>query len=171
MSNQKIPLIALIGTPNSGKSTLLNHLTGLKAVTAMEAHTTRDLNYGEDFWEGMFMRFVDTGGLVPDPKDQIQKEVQVKSWSAISQADLLIWVIDRKTDPDTLSQEIVQRVWQTGKPFVVAINKVDDPKLEASLADYAFLGTDSFVNISCNTGYGFNRLMDLVLKELLELGF
>jgi small GTP-binding protein len=171
MSIQKIPLIALIGIPNSGKSTLLNHLTGKKVVTAMEAHTTRDLNYGEDFWEGMFMRFVDTGGLVPDPKDKIQKEVQIKSWSAISQADLLIWVIDRKTDPDTLSLNIVQRVWQTGKPFIIAINKVDDLKLEASVANYAFLGGDGFVNISCNTGYGFNNLMDLVLENLLKLGF
>ena len=171
MPTQKIPLIALIGMPNSGKSTLLNHLTGVKTVTAMEAHTTRDLNYGEDFWEGLFMRFVDTGGLVPDPKDKIQKEVQIKSWSAISQADLLIWVIDRKTDPDTLSQDITRKVWQTGKPFIIAINKVDDPKLEVSISDYAFLGGDGFVNISCNTGYGFNQLMDLVLKNLLKLGF
>jgi GTP-binding protein len=171
MPNQKIPLIALIGVPNSGKSTLLNHLTGRQAVTAMEAHTTRDLNYGEDFWEGMFMRFVDTGGLVPDPKDIIEKQVQIKSWSAIAQADLLIWVIDRKQDPETIHQDILKRVWHTGKPFIVAINKVDDPNLSVSIAEYAFLGGNGFVNISCNTGFGFNDLMDLALKNLLVLGF
>jgi small GTP-binding protein len=170
LKNQ-IPLIGIIGEPNSGKSTLLNHLTGVKAITAMEAHTTRDLNYGEDYWEGIFMRFVDTGGLVPDTKERIAKEVQLKSWSAIAQSDLLIWLIDRKQNPDTIPEKIIQRIWKTGKPFIIAINKVDDPNLDNNIADYAFLGGVGFVNISCNTGYGFNDLMELVLENLVKLGY
>ncbi len=169
--SSKIPLVAFIGIPNSGKSTLLNKITGKKAVTAMEAHTTRDLNYGEEFWDGMYMRFVDTGGLVPDPEDKVQKAVQIRSWGAMARADLLVWVIDRKQDPETISQEILNRVWKTGKPFVIVINKVDDPNLEKDVSEYAFMGGNGFVNISCNTAFGFNTLMDLILENLLQLGF
>jgi HAD superfamily hydrolase (TIGR01509 family) len=170
--NQKIPVVALVGLPNSGKSTLLNRFTGThKAIVAREAHTTRDVNWGQDFFEGLHIKFVDTGGLVPDPEDKIQKEVQIKSWTAIAEADMLVWVIDRKQNPDTISEQILQRVWKTGKPFIIGINKVDDPNLDRSVADYAFIGGNDFVNFSCNTGYGLNELMDAIIKQLLELGF
>jgi small GTP-binding protein len=170
--NQKIPVVALIGLPNSGKSTLLNRFTGThKAIVAREAHTTRDVNWGQDFFEGLHIKFVDTGGLVPDPEDKIQKEVQIKSWTAIAEADMLVWVIDRKQNPDTISEQILQRVWKTGKPFIIGINKVDDPNLDRSVADYAFLGGNNFVNFSCNTGYGLNDLMDAIVQELVKLGY
>lgn len=172
MIRSQVPTVAFIGLPNSGKSSLLNRLTGKKtAIIAKEAHTTRDLNFGEDFWNGMYIKFVDTGGLVPDPEDKIQKEVQIKSWSAISGADLLVWVIDRKQRPETISDKILNRVWKTGKPFLVAINKVDDPNLDVSEADFAFLGGKSFVNMSCNIGYGLDVLMDQIVENLLKLGF
>lgn len=172
MTESNIPLVAFIGYPNSGKSTLLNRLTGTrKAVVANEAHTTRDLNYGEDFWEGFYMRFVDTGGLVPDPSDIIQKEVQLKSWSAINQADVLVWVLDRKQDPETISETMIKRIWKTGKPCIIAINKVDDPNQDNSPSDYAFMGANGFVNISCNTGYNLDVLMDTINEQLKKLGF
>jgi small GTP-binding protein len=167
----KIPLVAFIGLPNSGKTTLLNRFTGKKAITALEAHTTRDLNYGEEFWDGMYLRFVDTGGLVPDTNDKILKEVMIKSWGAISEADLIVWIIDRKQNPDTISEKILGRIWKTGKPYIIAINKVDDPNLDKDISDYAFLGGNGFVNMSCNTGYGLDALLDSVVKNLLELGF
>ena len=165
------PLIALIGLPNAGKSTLLNKLTGTRAITALEAHTTRDLNYAEDFWEGIFMQFVDTGGLVPDPTDKVLKEVQIKSWSAISRADLLIWVMDRKKDPESIPQKTLQQIWKSGKPFIIAVNKVDNPNKAVDIADYAFLGMNGFVNMSCNTGFGMDELMDSVMENLIKLGF
>jgi small GTP-binding protein len=167
-----IPVVALIGLPNSGKSTLLNRFTGSKkAIVAKEAHTTRDINYGQDFFEGMEIKFVDTGGLVPAPEDIIQKEVQIKSWSAISEADILVWVIDRRQHPETISQNIIEKVWKTGKPFIVAINKVDDPNQDRKIEEYAALGGNDFINFSCNTGYGLNDLMDSIITELTKLGF
>lgn len=168
----KIPLIALVGLPNSGKSTLLNRLTGTKkAIVAKEAHTTRDLNYGEDFWEGMYMRFVDTGGLVPDPSDQIQKAVQLRSWAGIAEADLLVWVIDRKQDTDTISDKVIQKIWKAGKPYMICINKVDDPNVDKEISEYARLGGFEFVNVSATTGYGLNTLMDMIVEKLEEIGF
>lgn len=166
------PLIALIGLPNAGKSTLLNKLTGTKkAITAREAHTTRDLNYAETEWEGYYLRFVDTGGLVPDPSDIIQKEIQIKSASAIAQADILIWVIDRRQDPDTIRDELLQKIWKAGKPFLVCINKVDDPNNDKDIAEYAKLGGFGFVNVSGINGYGVNILLDMLVEKASQMGF
>jgi HAD superfamily hydrolase (TIGR01509 family) len=168
----KPPLIALIGLPNSGKSTLINRLTGdRKAITAKEEHTTRDLNYGEDFWEGMYLRFVDTGGLVPDTIDKIQKQIQVKSWGAIAEADILIWVIDRKQNPETISDKILSKVWKTGKPVLICINKVDDPNKDADVSDYARLGGFDFINISAQNGYNLNILADIIVEKALDMEF
>jgi HAD superfamily hydrolase (TIGR01509 family) len=168
----KAPLIALIGLPNSGKSTLINRLTGGRnAITAKEEHTTRDLNYGEDYWEGMYLRFVDTGGLVPDPEDKIQREIQIKSWSAITEADMIVWVIDRKQNPDTISDKIMGRIWKTGKPVLICINKVDDPNKDADVAEYAKLGGFGFINISAQNGYNLSTLADMIVEKAEELGF
>jgi small GTP-binding protein len=170
--SKKIPLIALIGLPNAGKSTMINRISGTKvAIVATEAHTTRDLNYGEDYWEGMYMRFVDTGGLVPDASDKIQKAVQIRSWSAIAEADMLIWVIDRRQDPETIPEAIVQKIWRTGKPVLICINKVDDPNTDKSVSEYARLGGFDFVNVSSTTGYGLNTLMDTIVEKLEAMGF
>jgi small GTP-binding protein len=169
---KKIPLVALIGLPNSGKSTLINKIIGgNRAITDKIAHTTRDLLYGEDIWNDMKVRYVDTGGLVPKPEDKIQKMIQIKSWQAVAEADLLLWVIDRKQDPETISDSIIQRVWKTGKPVFVLINKIDDPNLEKSIAEYAKLAPDFFINVSASNGYGLGDLMDAVVNKLLEMGF
>jgi len=171
-TRNSIPLVALIGLPNSGKSTLLNRLTGQNlAVTADEAHTTRDVNYGEDYWEGFYIRFVDTGGLVPDPQDVIQKAVQVKSWAAIAEADVLIWVVDKRQNPETITDAFLQKLWKTGKPVVLAINKIDAPRDEKDIADYAAFGPSAFVNISAANGYNLGDLMDEVVIQLQHLGY
>ena len=170
--SKKIPLVALIGLPNSGKSTLINKIIGgNRAITDKIAHTTRDLLYGEDVWNDVKVRYVDTGGLVPKPEDKIQKMIQIKSWQAVAEADLLLWVIDRKQDPETISDTIIQRVWKTGKPVFVLINKIDDPNLEKSIAEYAKLAPDFFINVSASNGYGLGDLMDAVVNKLLEMGF
>jgi HAD superfamily hydrolase (TIGR01509 family) len=168
----KTPTIAFIGLPNSGKSTLINRICGrTTAIVANEAHTTRDVNSGYDFWEGYYMKFVDTGGLVPDPADKIQSLVQVKSWEAIATSDILVLLIDRKQDIETIPQSTVQRIWKTGKPLIVAINKVDDPNTSKEDWEYAFLGGQDFVNLSSMNGFGINDLLDKIVALLEKEGF
>jgi small GTP-binding protein len=167
-----IPTIALFGLPNSGKSTLLNRICGTKkAITAKEEHTTRDLNWSETEWDNMYMQFVDTGGLVPDPEDKIQKEIQIKSFGALAEADILVWVIDRRQNPENIPQKLLQKLWKVGKPFMVAVNKVDDPNLEKSVADYARLGGFAFVNVSATNSYGINTLLDALVEKCLAMGY
>jgi len=168
----KIPLVAFIGEPNVGKSTLMKRITGLsKIITADEPHTTRDLNFGEEWWDGYLIRFVDTGGLVPDPDDLILKQTQIKTWSAIAEADLLVWVMDVKKDPDTLDSKILQKIRKLCKPFIIAVNKVDDPNQDVNLADYARFGGLGLVNLSAHTGYGINDLLDLIVNWLKQNQF
>jgi GTPase len=164
--------IALIGLPNAGKSALLNRIIGeRKAIVADEEHTTRDVNKGTEYWEGYQLNFVDTGGLVPDATDKIHKMVQIKSWSAIASADILVWVIDRKTNPEVFSLKMLQRIWKLNKPLIICINKVDDPNSERSIADYASLGGTEFINVSANSSYGLNELLDTIADKAKELGF
>jgi len=168
----RIPIVALVGLPNSGKSTLLNRICGgRKAVVADEAHTTRDLNWGDDTWESMPIKFVDTGGLVPDTTDKIIKEVQIRTFSGIAQADLLLWVIDVKQNVDTISEKIIQKVWKTRKPFIVVINKVDDPNHEKDITMYAHLGGSGFINVSAASSYNLGILMDMIVAQLTKMGF
>lgn len=165
-------VIALIGLPNSGKSSLLNRIIGeRKAIVADEEHTTRDINVGTDYWDGYELKIVDTGGLVPDAKDKVHKMVQIKSWSAIAQADLLVWVIDRRTNPEVFSLTMLQKIWKMGKRMIVCINKVDNPNQEKSISDYASLGGDDFICVSANSSYGLNDLMDMIVKNVKEMGF
>ena len=170
--NSKVPLIALVGLPNSGKSTLINRICGFrKAITADEAGTTRDLTFGEDSWENMYFRLVDTGGLEVNPVGDIKKLTQIKTLSAIAESDLLVWVIDRRQNPDTISLEIAQKVWKLGKPFIIGINKVDSPNAEKDISEYAKLGGIGFVNFSAASGFGIGDLLDLMVENLEKIGF
>lgn len=171
-TNSKIPLVALIGLPNSGKSTLINRICGFrKAITANEAGTTRDLTFGEDSWENMYFRLVDTGGLEVNPIGDIKKLTQIKTLSAIAESDLLVWVIDRRQNPDTISLEIAQKVWKLGKPFIIGINKVDSPNAEKDISEYAKLGGIGFVNFSAASGFGIGDLLDIIVENLEKIGF
>ena len=170
--DRRVPLVALIGFPNSGKSTLLNRLgRASKAIVANEAHTTRDLNYADEIWEGMQLRFVDTGGLVPEATQGIKKMVQVKTYTAIAQADLLVLVMDKKTNPETITIEMLNRIWKSGKPFIVCVNKVDNPNTEKDISEYARMGGMGFVNVSAANGYQLDILMDMIVEGLQKIGF
>lgn len=167
-----VPTVAFIGPPNSGKSSLINRICGKNtAIVANEAHTTRDLNVGYEVWEGMYIRFIDTGGLVPDPEDVIQSEVQIRSWSAMAEADILVWVIDRRTDPEAISEKILGRLWKVGKPFIMVQNKVDDPNLAREEWEYARLGAQVVIPTSTLNGYGINTLLDWLVEFLETKGY
>lgn len=166
-SQKAVPTVAFIGPPNSGKSSIINRICGKKtAIVANEAHTTRDLNIGYEAWEGLYMRFVDTGGLVPDPEDIIQSEVQIRSWGAMAEADILVWVMDKKVDPETISDKILTRLWKTGKPFVIAVNKVDDPNQGREEWEFVRMGAQGMINMSAMNGYGINTLLDWIVEYL-----
>src|SRR5919197_2638414 len=122
----KLPLVAIVGRPNVGKSTLFNRLVGeRRAIVGDEPGITRDRIYGEAEWSGRRFSVVDTGGIVPDERAAIPANILKQAEYAISEACALVWVVDARAAPTPLAEELARLLRATGKTVLVAANKVD----------------------------------------------
>jgi len=164
---EKIPLIAIVGRPNVGKSTLFNRLVGSRrAIVGDEPGITRDRLYGEGHWRGHGFRVVDTGGIVPEEKELIPAEIFRQARVALEEADLIVLVVDVRTELSAADLELARRLQKTGKPLFVAANKVDSEKQEALSADFHRLGAREIVPVSAEHGRGVDDLLDAMLAAL-----
>ena len=142
---QKLPSLVIVGRPNVGKSTLFNRLTGTRrAIVTDEPGITRDRMYGKTEWNGRVMEVVDTGGIVPDDKALIPTEIFRQARVAFDNADLMVLVVDGHAGLTPLDQELARMLRTTGKPFFVAVNKIDSRQQEATLGCSTRLGRPSF---------------------------
>src|SRR5436305_13148828 len=131
----KIPLIAIVGRPNVGKSTLFNRLVGSRrAIVGDEPGITRDRLYGEAHWLGHDFRIVDTGGIIPEDKDFIPSEIFRQARVALDEAAAIVMVVDARMELAGPDLELARLLRKTGKPLCVAANKVDSEK-QPSRAD------------------------------------
>jgi GTP-binding protein len=161
----KLPSLVIVGRPNVGKSTLFNRLTGTRrSIVTNEPGITRDRIYGKAEWRGRAMEIVDTGGIVPDDKALIPQEILRQAHVAIAKADLLVLVADSFAGLTPLDEELARLLRATGKPFVVAVNKVDSPSQEANAAAFHRLGVPVFP-IAAEHGTGVDDLLDAALAE------
>src|SRR6266704_1602757 len=120
-----LPLVAIVGRPNVGKSTLFNRLIGKRrSIVGDEPGITRDRIYGEAEWNGQRFAMVDTGGIVPDDEALIPANIFRQAAVAIDEAVALIWVVDARKGVTPLDEELAQLLRGTGKPVLVAANKV-----------------------------------------------
>jgi GTPase len=162
---QKLPSLVIVGRPNVGKSTLFNRLTGKRrSIVTNEPGITRDRIYGTADWRGRSIEVVDTGGLVPDDKALIPQEVLRQARVAIDKAALLVLVVDSRAGVTPLDEELARLLRGTGKPFVVAVNKVDAPSQEANAAAFHSIGVPVFP-IAAEHGTGVDDLLDAALAE------
>jgi GTPase len=162
---QKLPSLVIVGRPNVGKSTLFNRLTGTRrSIVTNEPGITRDRIYGTAEWRGRGMQIVDTGGIVPDDKALIPQEILRQAHVAIAKADLLVLVADSFAGLTPLDEELARLLRGTGKPFVVAVNKVDSASQEANAAVFHRLGVPVFP-IAAEHGTGVDDLLDAALAE------
>jgi len=162
---QKLPSLVIVGRPNVGKSTLFNRLTGTRrSIVTNEPGITRDRIYGKAEWRGRAMEIVDTGGIVPHDKALIPQEILRQAHVAIAKADLLVLVTDSFAGLTPLDEELARLLRGTGKPFVVAVNKVDSPSQEANAAAFHRLGVPVFP-IAAEHGTGVDDLLDAALAE------
>src|ERR1700719_323223 len=120
--NQKMPSIVIVGRPNVGKSTLFNRLTGTRrAIVTDEPGITRDRIYGKAEWEGRTIEVVDTGGIVPDDKALIPTEILRQARVAFENAARVVQVVDGRSGPVPLDEELAQLLRRAGKPPVIAV--------------------------------------------------
>ena len=161
---KNLPSLVIVGRPNVGKSTLFNRLTGTRrSIVTNEPGITRDRIYGQAEWRGRALEIVDTGGIVPDDKALMAQEIFRQARVAFLRAALLVLVVDNQAGLTPLDEELARLLRGTGKPFVVAVNKVDRVGQEAHAAEFHSLGTRIFP-IAAEQGTGVDDLLDYALE-------
>jgi GTP-binding protein len=161
------PLIAIIGRPNVGKSTLFNKILGAKiAIVDDVPGVTRDRNYAEATYRNRKFRLVDTGGLDLSASDSMLSLIRRQSELAIAEADILIVLLDGRSGLTPPDHEVVRLLRGVTKPLFYAINKIDTPKSEPLLADFYKLGTDQLYPVSAEHGLGVAELLDALYPLL-----
>jgi len=163
---QKLPSLVIVGRPNVGKSTLFNRMTGTRrAIVTDEPGITRDRIYGKCEWRGRVLEVVDTGGIIPDDKALIPTEILRQARVAIENAALLVLVVDSTAGLTPMDQELARLLRNTGRPFVVAANKVDSTLQEMNAGPFHALGAPVFP-IAAEHGTGVDDLLDLALERI-----
>lgn len=162
---QAPPLIAIVGRPNVGKSTLFNRLIGeRRSIVGDEPGITRDRIYGEADWRTKRFAIVDTGGIVPDDDAVIPANILKQAGFAIDQADALIWVVDARKGITPLDQELARLLRSTGKRVLVAANKADAVRLESDAGEFHGFGFAEVFPISAEHGNGLGDLLDTLVE-------
>ncbi len=161
------PLLAIVGRPNVGKSTLFNRLVGSRrAIVGDEPGITRDRLYGDTEWRGRSFRVVDTGGIIPEDKDFIPSEIFRQARVALDEAAAIVMVVDGRTELAAPDLELVRRLIKTGKPLFLAVNKIDSDKQESLTGDFHRLGVKEVFPLSAEHGHGVDDLLDAFLGIL-----
>ena len=164
-----LPLIAIVGRPNVGKSTLFNRLVGeRRSIVGDEPGITRDRIYGETEWAGRRFSIVDTGGIVPDDEALIPSNILKQAEFAISDAVALVWVVDVRAGMTPLDEELARLLRSTGKPVLVAGNKADSVRFEADAGEFHRFGFADVIPVSAEQGDGVADLLDELVKRLGE---
>ena len=172
--NKKIiPKVALIGRPNVGKSTLLNRLTRTRdALVDSTPGLTRDCRYAELSWDDLTMQLIDTGGMNRSPDlESISRIVHEQSLKAVKESDLLLIIMDVKEGLTLADKEIIDALRLYKKPYLIVINKVDNPSRELNLGEFYELGINEIIPISAEHGKGINSLMTRVVDVLKHMGW
>lgn len=161
-----LPLVAIIGRPNVGKSTLFNRLTGSrKSIVGDEPGITRDRIYGAVEWKARNFALVDTGGIVPDDEAIIPQNIFKQASNAIAEAQAIIWVVDSRAGAIPLDEEIGVLLRNIGKPIFIAANKAESRKVEEEAAEFYKFGFE-LIPVSAEHGNGVGDLLDAVFEVL-----
>lgn len=163
-----MPLIAIVGRPNVGKSTLFNRLIGQrKAIVEGTPGVTRDRNYGKCEWQGRNILVVDTGGLEPYSNDEILTQMRRQINIAIEQAQVIVFVTDLKAGVTSADLEIAEILQKTNKPVLVAVNKCDSlGATDPSFYEFYNLGLANLIEISAAHGHGVGDLLDAAFEKI-----
>ncbi len=160
-------LVAIVGAPNVGKSTLFNRLIRRKkAIVDDQPGVTRDRNFQDVTWEGRPITLVDTGGFEWDAHGPVEEGMREQIELALEEADLILFVGDGRRGLTPTDEQVVQRLRRTSKPVLYTVNKIDSLKLEEGLSDYYRLGLETILPISALHGAGIEDLKESIVERL-----
>ncbi|MGU8442633.1 ribosome biogenesis GTPase Der [Clostridium perfringens] len=159
------PIVAMVGRPNVGKSTLFNKLAGKRISIVQDTPgVTRDRVYAESEWLNIKFTMIDTGGIEPESSDIIVKQMRRQAQIAIEMADVIVFVVDGKEGLTAADQEVAQMLRKSKKPVVLVVNKIDRLALEENSYEFYNLGIGDPITISASQGLGLGDMLDEVVK-------
>src|SRR5215470_7080024 len=162
-----IPVVAIIGRPNVGKSTLFNRLIGARrSIVGDIPGMTRDRIYGEAEWQNRAFLVVDTGGIVPDDEAVIPANIFKQARAAIDEASLLLFVVDAREGITPVDEELAQRLRTLRKPVFVVANKADTARVADFAGEFHRFGYEDVFPVSAEHGGGVGDLLDAVIERL-----
>ena len=162
-------VVALVGRPNVGKSTLFNRLAGRRAAIVEDVPgVTRDRNYADAEWDGRALSVVDTGGFEPESRDQLMTQVRQQAQLAVDEASAVVLVVDGREGLTSVDRSVADLLRRAAKPLFVAVNKLDSARAEgeAPLAEFYALGFGDVYAISAEHGRGVGDLMEAIVEKL-----
>ena len=162
----QLPLVAIVGRPNVGKSTLFNRITGTRrAIVGNEPGITRDRIYADAQWGRKTFQVVDTGGMLPGERDLMPRQILKHAELAIREAAQVVLVVDGRAEITGSDRELSRLLLRTGKPLALAVNKVDRPNLEAQMQEWYALGIGRVFFVSAEHGTEVAELLDEVTRD------
>lgn len=166
-----LPLVAVVGRPNVGKSTFVNRITGADDAIVHEMRgVTRDRSYHETDWNGVAFTLVDTGGIEVGSDDDFQASITNQAFTATREADVIILLVDGRTGINADDEEVARLLRKSKKPVLLAVNKLDTPNSYDAMYEFYSLGLGDPWPISSVHGHGTGDLLDEVVKALCETG-
>ena len=161
------PTVAIVGRPNVGKSTLFNRIVGGRpAIVSERPGTTRDRHFGDAEWGGRAFWLVDTGGLVPDSNDSMDRAIRQQVDFALAESDLILFLVDGRERVTPLDRAIADRLRKAGRQVLLAVNKLDDLERSTAQFDFYELGFGEPHGVSAGVGKGSGDLLDALVERL-----
>jgi len=161
------PLVALIGRPNVGKSSLFNRFLRKRiAIVDDTPGVTRDRNYALCDWNGRYFYLIDTGGIIPDSRLEMARLILDQSETAISQADLILFVVDCQTGPDDIDQKIASNIRKSDKKVILLANKADNETEAMGQYEFLKLGLGDPIAVSATAGENIGDALDVIVEKL-----
>ena len=162
-------IVAIVGCPNVGKSTLFNRLTQTReAIVHETAGVTRDRHYGKSDWNGKEFSVIDTGGYVNNSDDIFEHEIQKQVHLAIEEADVILFMVDTMLGVTAGDETIAEMLRKAGKPVFLAANKSDNPELHLETSAFYALGMGEVYSLCANTGSGTGELLDAITASFTD---
>ncbi|MBK9312978.1 MAG: ribosome biogenesis GTPase Der [Acidobacteria bacterium] len=169
-AKRELPLVAIIGRPNVGKSTLFNRLIGARrSIVGDLPGITRDRIYGQAEWQGRNFRVVDTGGIVPDDEALIPANIFKQARTAIEEAELLLFIVDAREGVTPLDLDISRIMRTLHKPVLVVANKADSVRIAELTGEFHQFGYEDVYPLSAEHGGGIGELLDAITERLPEV--
>jgi len=167
--SRRLPVVAVVGRPNVGKSTFFNRLLGSRvAIVDDRPGVTRDRNFGRAEWAGRSFFVVDTGGVIEGSDEPLDRAIRQQAMAAVAEADLIVFLVDGKAGVHPLDEKLAEVLRKADKPVLLVVNKIDNHPYDQAHHDFWSLGMGEPLPVSAISGKGAGDLLDRVLARLPE---